>query len=103
MEDIHEEEKEIDINIDELLEDKELNPVVKSMLKINKSKDKIKRIGAIAGIIIILGIVIVTVIAAIFAKDNPKFFMGMFYIMFGMPVIIYGFSLIIKYFKNSKH
>ncbi|MCR5609995.1 MAG: hypothetical protein K6G26_13130, partial [Lachnospiraceae bacterium] len=98
-----EEEKETEINIDEVLEDDEVNSVVKSMLKINKSKDKIKRAGAIAGIVIILGIFLITVIAAIFAKDNPEFFIGMFYIMFGLPIVIYGYSLIIKFFNNSKH
>ena len=73
----------------------------------NENKDnkegKAKRILAMAGIIILLGLYVVTLVAAIMAKPYAnKFFIASVMCSLIIPVFIYGFMVVSKAFGRKE-
>lgn len=68
------------------------------------NKLKLKRIGALALVVLLVSLYIITFILA-FMKSPvaQKLFQGSVIVTVGLPVILYSYMLIYKYLKNRKN
>jgi len=65
------------------------------------NKLKIKRIGALALVVILLGLYITTFILAFMKSPAAqKLFQGSVIATIAIPIMLYGYMLIYKYLKN---
>jgi len=65
------------------------------------NKLKIKRIGALALVVILLGLYITTFILAFMKSPTAqKLFQGSVIATIAIPIMLYGYMLIYKYLKN---
>ena len=74
----------------------------KSIIFMYKRKDfimnKVKRIAAIIGIILIASMYIISLISALFASENaPSLFLASIFSTIAIPIMIYGFLTVYKY------
>ncbi len=64
--------------------------------------NKTKRILAIIAIVLLVGCYITTLIAALIGSDATQgLFMASLFCSIGLPIILYGYMLIIKYLKSK--
>lgn len=64
--------------------------------------NKIKRISAIIGIVLIASMYIISLISAIFAsKSAPGLFLASIFSTIAIPIMIYGFITIYKFVHKS--
>lgn len=60
--------------------------------------DKVKRIAAIVGIVLVASMYVISLITAIFATEQaPGFFLASIFSTVAIPIMIYGFVSIYKY------
>lgn len=60
--------------------------------------DKVKRIAAVVGIVLVASMYVISLITAIFATEQaPGFFLASIFSTVAIPIMIYGFVSIYKY------
>lgn len=63
---------------------------------------KMKRIGAIIGIILILSLFLLLIISAVIAKENNSgLFMAALFSIIAIPIMIYGYIAVYKYVHRN--
>ena len=62
---------------------------------------KTKRVLALIGVILLVGCYISTLVAALIgSKATEGLFMASLFCSIGLPIILYGYLIIIKFFKH---
>lgn len=63
-----------------------------------------KRVLAMIGVILLVGLYLLTIIAALTASPNSYgFFMASIFCTIAIPILIYGYMLIYRLIKNKDH
>lgn len=64
---------------------------------------KTKRILALIGVILLVGCYITTLVAALIGSEATEgLFMASLFCSLGLPIVLYGYMMIIKFFKNRE-